>query len=239
VAAPCHGASPPRSDKPDLKRLNNKLSYSCHYGMDADHPVLGKPRLMTMDRVHLVRHAEVENPDGILYGRLPGYPLSDAGREHARAAAAGLDALRPLVIVSSPLERALETAELLSQSPDAEIVVDDRLTEAAFAFEGRRFSESSWHHPGDWPRYLTPWRPGWAEPFADVAARILGVIGDYRRRVPDREVVMVSHDFPIRVTRAVVEGRPGRHWQRVACGYASMTTFNFADGTCRVTYREL
>jgi len=60
--------------------------------------------------VHLLRHGEVENPNGIIYGRLPGYHLSANGR-HMAEAAADYFAERPVVaLFSSPLERALETA---------------------------------------------------------------------------------------------------------------------------------
>jgi broad specificity phosphatase PhoE len=37
--------------------------------------------------VHLLRHGEVHNPDGVLYGRLPGFRLSDLGERQAQAAA--------------------------------------------------------------------------------------------------------------------------------------------------------
>ncbi|HQV21412.1 MAG TPA: phosphoglycerate mutase family protein, partial [Gordonia sp. (in: high G+C Gram-positive bacteria)] len=38
--------------------------------------------------VHMMRHGEVYNPDGVLYGRLPGFRLSDTGRTQARTVAA-------------------------------------------------------------------------------------------------------------------------------------------------------
>ena len=60
--------------------------------------------------VHLLRHGEVNNPTGVVYGRLPGYHLSDRGRLMA-VAAARFFAERPVVSVfSSPLQRAQETA---------------------------------------------------------------------------------------------------------------------------------
>ena len=63
-----------------------------------------------MTIVHLLRHGEVENPVGIVYGRLPGYHLSANGRAMA-SAAADYFADRPVVaLFCSPLERAQETA---------------------------------------------------------------------------------------------------------------------------------
>ena len=61
--------------------------------------------------VHLVRHGEVENPQGVLYGRIPGFHLSEAGRVMAKTAAGFLAGRDVTVLRSSPLERARETAE--------------------------------------------------------------------------------------------------------------------------------
>src|SRR5215510_8609717 len=60
--------------------------------------------------VHLLRHGEVSNPRGVLYGRLPGYHLSPEGEHMAKAAAAFLAGRDVTLLLSSPLERALETA---------------------------------------------------------------------------------------------------------------------------------
>ena len=62
--------------------------------------------MTTRTVVHLLRHGEVQNPDGVLYGRLPGFHLSPAGvvmAEHAAKAVADRDIV---TIVSSPLVRA-------------------------------------------------------------------------------------------------------------------------------------
>jgi len=61
--------------------------------------------------VHVLRHGEVHNPSKILYGRLPGYKLSELGRQMATAAAKALAERDVTYVVSSPLERAQETAE--------------------------------------------------------------------------------------------------------------------------------
>jgi broad specificity phosphatase PhoE len=68
------------------------------------------PPASTHTVVHLVRHGEVDNPEGLLYGRLPGYRLSELGREMAELVATHLESNDITHIVSSPLERAQETA---------------------------------------------------------------------------------------------------------------------------------
>ena len=66
---------------------------------------------MSRTVVHLLRHGEVHNPEGVLYGRLPGYNLSDLGREMADRAAEALARRDVAIVWSSPMERALQTAE--------------------------------------------------------------------------------------------------------------------------------
>jgi hypothetical protein len=90
--------------------------------------------------VHLVRHGEVHNPDKILYGRIPGFHLSEAGRLMAKAAADYLAGRDVTVLRSSPLQRALETAEPIAAELGLPVQVDDRLIEPWNYFEGMRFA---------------------------------------------------------------------------------------------------
>ena len=117
--------------------------------------------------VHLVRHGEVENPDGVLYGRIPGFHLSADGRVMAKAAADFLAGRDVTVLRTSPLERAQETAEPLAAEFGLEAVVDDRLIEPWNHFEGMTFGvgDGSLRRPSHW-RYLSnPFRPSWGEPY--------------------------------------------------------------------------
>ncbi|MDR2988150.1 MAG: histidine phosphatase family protein, partial [Nocardiopsaceae bacterium] len=86
--------------------------------------------------VHLVRHGEVANPGGILYGRLPGYRLSEDGLMMAKAAADFLAGRDVTVLRSSPLERAVQTAEPIAEQLGLTIEVDERLIEPWNHFEG-------------------------------------------------------------------------------------------------------
>src|ERR1700722_5403873 len=95
-----------------------------------------------MTVVHLLRHGEVYNPDHVLYGRLPGFQLSLRGRQQAEIAARYL-AARPVGhVVSSPLERARETAEPLVAALGLQLAIDDRFIEAENALEGTRITGS-------------------------------------------------------------------------------------------------
>ena len=88
-----------------------------------------------MTVIHLVRHGEVENPKGIIYGRLPGYHLSERGLRQARGAAEHLAEREIGAVWSSPLERARQTADAIAAPHGLEVVVDPRITESHTTLE--------------------------------------------------------------------------------------------------------
>jgi len=186
--------------------------------------------------VHLVRHGEVENPAGVLYGRIPGFHLSEAGRMMAKAAADFLAGRDITVLQSSPLERALETAEPIAAELGLALQVDDRLIEPWNHFEGMRFGvgDGALRQPKHWIKLRNPFRPSWGEPYAEVAARVLAAAADEAQAADGHEAVCVSHQLPIWVARRSVEGR--RLWhdpRRRECALGSVTSLTFAGG--RVT----
>jgi broad specificity phosphatase PhoE len=190
--------------------------------------------------VHLLRHGEVDNPQGIIYGRLPGYHLSATGRLMAEAAA-DYFAARPVVtLFSSPLERAQETALPVAERLDLPIVLDDRLIESWNHFEGLKFGvgDGSLRHPGHWPHLTNPFRPSWGEPYRNVAARMLSMMETAREAAAGQEAVCVTHQLPIWVTRRVAEGRPLWHnpaLREAALG--SVTSFRYSgDWLLGVSY---
>jgi broad specificity phosphatase PhoE len=92
------------------------------------------PRMTTT--VHLVRHGQVENPTGVIYGRLPGYHLSERGLLQAQAAAQRLADADIGGVWASPLERAQETAAIIATPHRLDVITDARLTESANTLEG-------------------------------------------------------------------------------------------------------
>jgi broad specificity phosphatase PhoE len=182
--------------------------------------------------VHLLRHGEVHNPRGVIYGRLPDYHLSAYGRAMA-VAAADYFAERPVVaLFSSPLDRAVETATPVAQRLGLEIVTDDRLIEPWNHFEGLRFGvgDGSLRHPEHWKAMINPFKPSWGEPFREVVTRMKAMMAVAREAALGREVVCVSHQLPIWVTRRDAEGR--HLWHNPAsreCALGSVTSFTFAD----------
>ncbi len=92
---------------------------------------------MRQTQIHLVRHGEVHNPEKVLYGRLPGFRLSDNGRRQAREAGRYLSTLPIRAIYSSPLLRARQTAdELLEFQPYLRRHISGQLNEVHTVYEG-------------------------------------------------------------------------------------------------------
>lgn len=192
--------------------------------------------------VHLLRHGEVHNPDRVLYGRLPGFRLSDLGERQADAAARWLAQRDIAYLVASPLERAQQTAAPLAGLTGLEIASDERLIEAANRLEGRPVAggKGLFTDPSNWKFFCNPLRPSWGEPYAEVAARVLAAARDARDRADGREAVCVSHQLPIVSARRSAEGRRLYHDPRKRqCGLASVTSFGFeGDTIVRVDYAE-
>src|SRR5580700_7967007 len=134
-----------------------------------------RPPAGTTAIVHLVRHGEVHNPGRILYGRLPEFHLSEAGRLMAKAAGDYLAGRDVTVLESSPLDRARETAEPIAAELGLGIEIDDRLIEPWNHFEGMRFAvgDGALRQPRHWVYLRKPFRPSWGVFFWNVAASMV------------------------------------------------------------------
>jgi broad specificity phosphatase PhoE len=192
--------------------------------------------------VHLLRHGEVHNPAKILYGRLPGYRLSTTGEAMALAAAewfAGKDVTH---LVSSPLERAQQTAAPIAATLSLPVQLDERLIEAGNAFEGLRVGvgDGVLRAPQHWWKLRNPFRPSWGEPYVEIAARMLAAVEAARDAARGHEAVLVSHQLPIWTARLHVEGRRYAHDpRRRQCGLASVTSVTYDGDRLRgVSYAE-
>lgn len=196
--------------------------------------------------VHLLRHGEVYNPEKVLYGRLAGYRLSETGEAMALAAAEWLDsaASHPPVtrVVSSPLERAQQTAAPIAGKLDLPVEIDDRLIEAGNAFEGLRVGvgDGALRSPQHWWKLRNPFRPSWGEPYVEIAARMLAAVEAARDAARGAASVCVSHQLPIWTLRLHLEGRRYAHDpRRRQCGLASVTSLTYdGDRFVGLSYAE-
>jgi broad specificity phosphatase PhoE len=192
--------------------------------------------------VHLLRHGEVENPDAILYGRLPGFHLSALGVDMAQRVAKTLAGRDITHLVSSPLERAQETAAPTAAALGLDVVIDDRVIEAANKFEGRRFGvgDGALRKPGAWRYLYNPFVPSWGEPYKDVAVRMVAALHDASAVAEGHEALIVSHQLPIWVVRCFLEGRRLYHDpRRRQCSLASLTSVTYRGGrVLSIAYSE-
>ncbi|MDR5711150.1 histidine phosphatase family protein [Nesterenkonia flava] len=200
--------------------------------------------------VHLVRHGEVHNPDRVLYGRLPGFGLSDLGRRMAEGIADYFgdraENGRPVhLLASSPLQRAQETVAPLSKRLGLPVTIEERVLEAENAFEGLSSVKRQLRRPKHWPLLINPFRPSWGEPYKAQVTRVLAAVKDLADQAVQEhgdgaDVVVVSHQLPIWVTRLWAEQRPLWHDPRSReCTLTSITSLHIGpSGVESVSYHE-
>ncbi len=162
-------------------------------------------------KVSAVRHGESEgNLHGLYQGAVPGTPLTSAGKDMAKEGAAFLKDQAVSVIYCSPLQRCLETAEIIKQATGAEIIVDERLREvdcgphegktsnALKELDGRKaqvLRQSQEETPE--PRHHLPGM----EPLAQIQERISSFLDDVLPRHRGEHVAVVTHADPILCVR--------------------------------------
>lgn len=193
-------------------------------------------------QVHVVRHGEVHNPTGILYGRLPGFHLSATGAAQAAAVADALADRDIVAVIASPLQRAQETAAPIAARHDLAVETDPDLIESANFFEGRRVGpgDGAWRDPRVWWQLRNPFTPSWGEPYVDIAARMTTAVDKARVRGAGHEVVCVSHQLPVWTLRLYLTGK--RLWhdpRRRDCALASVTSLIYdGDRLVDVVYSQ-
>ena len=163
-------------------------------------------------RIHLVRHAEVHNPDHVVYASLPGFGLSELGRGQAKAASRYLGSQPIVAVWSSPLQRALETASPIAARLGLPVKVDPELTEWRLSdvWAGLRWEEIPVVRPGELEAYLEhPDRlPFSAEPLEELAVRMRSALERVSALHPQGDVVVVSHQDPVQAARLAITGTP-------------------------------
>ena len=195
---------------------------------------------MPQATVHLLRHGEVHNPDGVLYGRLPEFHLSGLGRDMAGMLAEHFCArtrqgAKIVHLVASPLTRAQETAQPIAEALGLAITTEARIIEAENYFEGLHVDKAELRKPKHWPMLRNPLRPSWGEPYKEQAARMIEAVQDARLRAIElggdgAEAILVSHQLPIWATRLSAEGKPLWHDPRKReCTLTSVTSLVFDD----------
>lgn len=187
---------------------------------------------MSEKRLHLVRHGEVFNPDGVLYGRLPNFRLSELGEQMAVAAAQELAGSDRAVtrLIASPLERAQQSAAPIADVFGLSIETDERIIEPTNLFEGS-VGRRAFKNPRYWHRFLNPIRPSWGEPYRSIANRVRDAMDDAWQSTREGDIVMVSHQAVIWAAHRDVAGEPLFHNPaKRRCELSSITSFEKRGG---------
>jgi len=200
------------------------------------------PHSTTRTIVHVLRHGEVHNPKGILYGRLPGFKLSVTGQSQARSVADALAGHDITHVVASPLLRAQETAAPIAAAHGLTIAEDENLIEAGNEFEGLRVAvgDGALRRPRHWWKLRDPFTPSWGEPYLQIAHRMLAAVNAARVEAVGHEAVCVSHQLPVWTLRRFLQG--DRLWhdpRNRQCGLASLTSLVYeGDQLVDLVYSE-
>jgi broad specificity phosphatase PhoE len=181
-----------------------------------------------------VRHGEVFNPGRVLYGRIPGFGLSDLGVRMATLAASDLAARDRTYsrIIASPLQRTRESAEPVSLALGLAVDIDERIIEPTNEFEGNqmRGRDSAVLKPRNWKYLLNPFRPSWGEPYRSIVNRMMTAIIEAGESVSDGDVVLVSHQLPIWMVNRHLSRKSLAHFPGSReCSLSSITTLEWLD----------
>ena len=194
---------------------------------------LGEPTTLI-----LVRHGETAHTKEKRFSGTGGAdPSLDAdGRAQARATA---DWLAPLAeeidaVVSSPLRRTVETAEIIAERLGHQVAIEDGLAEAAFGtWDGLTFTEVQQQYPDDLDAWLgsTDIAPGGGESLSAADTRVRRTRDRLLTAYPGKSVIAVSHVTPIKLLVRMALGAPLEALYRMELAPASVTVISwFPDG---------
>ena len=198
---------------------------------------------MPANRIHLVRHGEVDNPNGVLYGRLPNFALTTLGRRMAEAtadelASTGSNYTR---LISSPLIRTLQSARPIAEALNLSVSTENLIIEPTNIFEGKKVGlQTVLANPAYLLKLYNPFQPSWGEPYKQIVARMTEALRRAWDQTPSGEVVMVSHQLPIWSLHLAAAGKPLWHDPRSRrCDLSSITSFEFQNNKLvEVDYRD-
>lgn len=174
----------------------------------------------------LIRHAENDYLGKRLAGRLPGIHLNEAGRRHAQELAEALYRAPIKAIYSSPLERAVETAEPLAQALHLPVNLRPGLMEIDFGGwvgkTNRQMARTKlWKVVQETPSQMR--FPG-GETFPEAQQRITAELDQILAAYEDQDLVACfSHSDAIKLAVAHYLGLPLDHFQRLAVNPCSLS----------------
>jgi probable phosphomutase (TIGR03848 family) len=179
----------------------------------------------------LARHGDNDSVGHTLVGWTPGIHLNQRGRDQADRLAARLSDAPIQAVYSSPLERAVETAEPIARSHGLAVGLIEAVGEIRLGQWTNRAIRDLRDDP-DWRRFnaqrSTTRIPG-GETMLEVQTRMVDAFEALRRKHPDQTIVVVSHGDPIRGILMHYLGMPLDFIHRLEIGTASLSTILLHD----------
>ncbi|MGH9638572.1 MAG: histidine phosphatase family protein [Bryobacteraceae bacterium] len=186
-----------------------------------------------MIRILLMRHGNVDVMGRVVYGRMPGVHLNEEGKRQAEAAARAIrERYRLNQVVSSPLERAQETAKIVAEPQNLDVI-----TEAAFneldvgEWMGKTIEEL--RNAEEWKRYnrvRSLHAPSGGESLLNVQRRSWGALDRMCRTQKEGTVAVVTHGDVIRSLLLLFLGAPLDHILRLEVAPGSVSEVIFREG---------
>jgi len=183
--------------------------------------------------IHLIRHGKTQNPEQIIKGRLPGFPLRVDGMMEVKKLADFIRKNHQIsMIYHSPLLRGKQTAEIISEElGGVKLKPCQYLNEwDVKIWEGKPLSEIE--KTAEWQIYnntildLNNYKIG--EKPKQVISRMKKRVNNILSTQAGKEVICVSHADPIKYLRCELEKKdPNKYFHKINCSQPSLTTFIF------------
>ena len=180
----------------------------------------------------LLRHAHsVANKAGILAGQLEGIGLSKDGIAQVKKLTSSFENLKIDRIISSPMQRCLETVEGIARSKRKRISIDERLIEMNYgSWSGKKLSKLS--RMKEWKVIQTKpsaFRFPQGESFKELEERIESLLKDLSRKYPKETILIITHGDIVKIAASLTVGSGLNNFQKFAVDPCSLTTLSWGS----------
>ena len=187
----------------------------------------------TRTTILLARHGECRgNTDGLFRGRID-FPLNDRGRIQAEELAGAVAPLHPSAVYSSPLLRAVETAEACGRRCSLPVIVDEGFTNISLGpWEGRPKTEIAREFPREWGLWLTDPEQleiDGAETLKHVLFRSMESLNSLVKRHKGETILLLTHRTVIKPLFAGCLAIPSPWFWKTHTDTAAYSILHFDD----------